>query len=260
MSKQGTDWIEMFGLWDVPFNSFCSQVGCLPAKGVEEQQSQFPNNRMKFFTQPEVQQSLFQERFVDKFKQTLEKVSTEGEALAEAIDSFLHCYRPASCAPANKTPAENLLERPGRASLDLSIPPVPSNSNKPYQKEHQFDRRHGSKARSYDGKEHVWVKKKRYKNDQIENIMPKPHPGTKKPSSQGVPSATLERFPEEPENQPSPKSIKFSNSYELEQTGNPRQQSCKPADRPTPEAEPSQPDRSSRTRRVPVRYEPYQLY
>ncbi|XP_055543309.1 uncharacterized protein K02A2.6-like [Wyeomyia smithii] len=38
----GSDWIELFGLWDVPINSFCNKVSSQQARTDESLQAQFP--------------------------------------------------------------------------------------------------------------------------------------------------------------------------------------------------------------------------
>ncbi|XP_055632416.1 uncharacterized protein K02A2.6-like [Toxorhynchites rutilus septentrionalis] len=38
----GADWIELFGLWDIPFSSFCRKVSGSSSNGVQALQSQFP--------------------------------------------------------------------------------------------------------------------------------------------------------------------------------------------------------------------------
>ncbi|XP_055589501.1 uncharacterized protein K02A2.6-like [Uranotaenia lowii] len=99
------------------------------------------------------------ERFVDTFKRTLKKITAGGEVLAEAIDTFLLCYRSTPCrgAPDGKTPAEVLLGRPVRTSLDLLKPPSQYFS-KTTKQDQQFNRKHGAKARSYERQDLVWAK------------------------------------------------------------------------------------------------------
>ncbi|XP_053686542.1 uncharacterized protein K02A2.6-like [Sabethes cyaneus] len=66
------------------------------------------------------------ERFVDTFKRGLRKITAGGEALDEAIDTFLLCYRSTPCrsAPEGKSPAELLLDRKLRTGMDL-LKPLP---------------------------------------------------------------------------------------------------------------------------------------
>ncbi|XP_039452532.1 uncharacterized protein K02A2.6-like [Culex pipiens pallens] len=105
------------------------------------------------------------ERFVDTFKRTLKKITAGGEALAQAIDTFLLCYRSTPCrsAPEGKTPAEVLLGRPLRTSLDLLKPPTPFHKIENSKQEKQFNQQHGAKARHYQPKDRVWAKV--YKNN-----------------------------------------------------------------------------------------------
>lgn len=75
------------------------------------------------------------ERFVDTFKRTVKKIRAGGEDLDEALDIFLNCYRSTPCrnAPGGKSPAEILLGRPMRTSLELLRPPskfTKDNNNK----------------------------------------------------------------------------------------------------------------------------------
>lgn len=64
-------------------------------------------------------------RFVDTFKRTVKKIQAGGEGLDEALDIFLTCYRSTPCrsAPGGKSPAEILIGRPLRTSLELLRPP-----------------------------------------------------------------------------------------------------------------------------------------
>ncbi|XP_055605789.1 uncharacterized protein K02A2.6-like [Uranotaenia lowii] len=65
------------------------------------------------------------ERFVHTFKRTIKKIQAGGEELDAALDTFLSCYRSTPCrsAPEGKSPAEILLGRPLRTSLELLRPP-----------------------------------------------------------------------------------------------------------------------------------------
>ncbi|XP_058448351.1 uncharacterized protein K02A2.6-like [Malaya genurostris] len=100
------------------------------------------------------------ERFVDTFKRTLRKIMTGGESLREAIDTFLLCYRSTPCrsAPEGKTPAELLLGRRLRTSLDLLKPPTAYYKSADSKQEEQFNRKHGTKSRKYLIGESVWAK------------------------------------------------------------------------------------------------------
>ncbi|XP_055605159.1 uncharacterized protein K02A2.6-like [Uranotaenia lowii] len=100
------------------------------------------------------------ERFVDTFKRGLRKITTGGEPLREAIDTFLLCYRstPCRCAPDGKSPAELLLGRRLRTALDLLKPPTSFYKQPESKQEIQFNRKHGTKALNYDVKDLVWTK------------------------------------------------------------------------------------------------------
>ncbi|XP_053685985.1 uncharacterized protein K02A2.6-like [Sabethes cyaneus] len=100
------------------------------------------------------------ERFVDTFKRGLRKITAGGEALDEAIDTFLLCYRSTPCrsAPEGKSPAELLLDRKLRTGMDLLKPPTSYHKQAESKQEDQFNRKHGTKARNYDAKDLVWNK------------------------------------------------------------------------------------------------------
>lgn len=92
------------------------------------------------------------ERFVDTFKRSLKKITAGGEALREAMDTFLLCYRSTPCrsAPEGKSPAELHLGRKLRTSLDLLMPPT--------QFQKPSDIKQKSQANRYDAKALVWAK------------------------------------------------------------------------------------------------------
>ncbi|XP_062538690.1 uncharacterized protein K02A2.6-like [Armigeres subalbatus] len=90
------------------FEAFCSNSGILHLK-----------------TPPYHPQSNgLAERFVHTFKRGLRKITSGGETLRH-YDTFLLCYRSTPCrsAPEGKSPAELLLGRKLRTSLDLLKPP-----------------------------------------------------------------------------------------------------------------------------------------
>ncbi|XP_062542398.1 uncharacterized protein K02A2.6-like [Armigeres subalbatus] len=94
------------------------------------------------------------------FKRGLRKITSGGETLRDAINTFLVCYRSTPCrsAPEGKSPAELLLGRKLRTSLDLLKPPTSFYKQAESKKESQFNRKHGTKARNYDAEELVWTK------------------------------------------------------------------------------------------------------
>ncbi|XP_055526980.1 uncharacterized protein K02A2.6-like [Wyeomyia smithii] len=100
------------------------------------------------------------ERFVDTLKRGLRKITAGGEALDEAIDTLLLCYRSTPCrsAPEGKSPAELLLGRNLRTGMDLLKPPTLFYKQTDSKQEDQFNRKHGTKARNYDAKDLVWAK------------------------------------------------------------------------------------------------------
>ncbi|XP_055585149.1 uncharacterized protein K02A2.6-like [Uranotaenia lowii] len=97
------------------------------------------------------------EKFVDTFKRGLRKITTGGEPLREAIDTFLLCYRSTPCrsAPDGKPPAELLSGRRLRTALDLLRPPNSFYKQPESKQEIQFNRKHGTKALNYDVKDLV---------------------------------------------------------------------------------------------------------
>ncbi|XP_055632417.1 uncharacterized protein K02A2.6-like [Toxorhynchites rutilus septentrionalis] len=100
------------------------------------------------------------ERFVDTFKRALKKITSGGEALREAIATFLLCYRSTPCrsAPQEKSPGELLLGRRLRTSLDLLKPPTPFHKVADPKQNAQFNKKHDAKPMNYDVKELVWAK------------------------------------------------------------------------------------------------------
>ncbi|XP_055613639.1 uncharacterized protein K02A2.6-like [Uranotaenia lowii] len=236
------------------------------------------------------------ERFVDTFKRTLKKITAGGEVLAEAIDTFLLCYRSTPCrgAPDGKTPAEVLLGRPVRTSLDLLKPPSQYFS-KTTKQDQQFNRKHGAKARSYERQDLVWAKV--YENnswcwepgqilERVGNVIynvwlpqksklirshcnqmrqrcESAEESIKSKSSARIPLSILldswglsesNSVPEDNnEIRTNSSLIPALVQQEMESTTRPHRRQPHPAN-------PLIPRHSSRTRRAPVRYEPYHLY
>ncbi|XP_055605612.1 uncharacterized protein K02A2.6-like [Uranotaenia lowii] len=106
--------------------------------------------------------------------------------------------------------------------------------------------------------------RKRFKNDEVEHNVQKQNPEI--PLAILLESWGLGCAPAYPENvivEPQIQSVPESNLPtidELQQVDRPRQRIRRPTHLPTPVAEPSLLRHSSRTRRAPVRYGPYQLY
>lgn len=236
------------------------------------------------------------ERFVDTFKRALNKIKAGGEGLADAIDTFLLCYRSTPCrsAPQGKSPAELLLGRPIRTSLDLLKPPTLFHKPEESKQESQYNRKHGAKSRSYKPKDLVWAKV--YSNNawswetgqvlerigrvvynvwlsgkqnlirshcnqmrqRSESNEIEPKQPSQFPLSILLGSWGLNNPTTEPEelhNQQLP-SVNFQ---EPQPIGNPQRQSQHPPTA-TEQQIPILTRRSSRPRRVPTRYEPYHLY
>lgn len=90
------------------------------------------------------------ERFVDTFKRALLKAKGEGPT-AEILETFLFAYRitPNPQVPEGKSPAEALMQRKLRSSLDLLKPSDRSSLNRNRNMEQHFNRRHGAQNRVF---------------------------------------------------------------------------------------------------------------
>ncbi|XP_038116866.1 uncharacterized protein K02A2.6-like [Culex quinquefasciatus] len=99
------------------------------------------------------------ERFVDTFKRTVKKIRAGGEDLDEALDIFLNCYRSTPCrnAPGGKSPAEILLGRPMRTSLELLRPPSKFTKDNNNKQDQQFNAKHGAKEKSFVVRDKVYA-------------------------------------------------------------------------------------------------------
>jgi transposase InsO family protein len=98
------------------------------------------------------------ERFVDTFKRGLHKLRGEGD-MEEILDTFLLTYRTTPCPtlPSQQSPAEMLLGRKPRTTMDLLLPTKqPSGRNE--HMERQFNRRHGAVPRSFEVADPVQVR------------------------------------------------------------------------------------------------------
>lgn len=65
---------------------------------------------------------------------------------------------PCRSAPDGKSPAEHIFGRPVRTSLELLRPPTPSHTVQNSGQEAQFNRKHGTKSRFYSPQDLVWAK------------------------------------------------------------------------------------------------------
>lgn len=99
------------------------------------------------------------ERFVDTFKRTVKKIQAGGVGLDEALDIFLTCYRSTPCrsAPGGKSPAEILIGRPLRTSLELLRPPSKFTKATNNKQDRQFNEKHGAKEKSFDVQDKVYA-------------------------------------------------------------------------------------------------------
>ncbi|XP_062539027.1 uncharacterized protein K02A2.6-like [Armigeres subalbatus] len=125
------------------FEAFCSNSGILHLK-----------------TPPyHPQSNELAERFVDTFKRGIRKI-TSGEEHSSMLLTLPLCYCSTPCrsAPEGKSPAELLLGRKLRTSLDLLKLPTPFYKQVESKQESQFNHKHGTKARNYDAEELVSTK------------------------------------------------------------------------------------------------------
>ncbi|XP_062538009.1 uncharacterized protein K02A2.6-like [Armigeres subalbatus] len=97
------------------------------------------------------------ERFVDTFKRTVKKIQAGGKDLDEALDIFLSCYRSTPCrsAPGGKSPAEILIGRPMRISLELLRPPSNFSKATNSNQDRQFNKKHGAKDKTFEVQDNV---------------------------------------------------------------------------------------------------------
>jgi hypothetical protein len=91
------------------------------------------------------------ERFVDTFKRAFSKLKGEGVADPRILETFLVTYRttPNDSLLDCKTPAEMFLGRKPRTTLDLLMPPPPIPTERNEEMEKRFNRRFGTKVRTF---------------------------------------------------------------------------------------------------------------
>ncbi|XP_062551039.1 uncharacterized protein K02A2.6-like [Armigeres subalbatus] len=97
------------------------------------------------------------ERFVDTFKRTVKKI--QAGDLDEALDIFLSCYRSTPCksTPGGKSPAEILIGRPMRTSLELLRPPSKFSNATNSNQDRQFNKKHGAKDKTLEVQDKVYA-------------------------------------------------------------------------------------------------------
>jgi hypothetical protein len=100
------------------------------------------------------------ERFVDTFKRTFQKLKGEGAPGMEIIETFLVTYRttPNNSLPDGKSPSEIFLGRKPRTTLDLLRPPQIQPIERDQEMERNFNRRFGTKLRTFDLGNHVFAR------------------------------------------------------------------------------------------------------
>lgn len=102
------------------------------------------------------------ERYVDTVKRALKKLEGEG-TVTQNLQRFLTTYRntPSPALPDGKTPAEVLLGRKPRTTLDLLVPtkhnPIENPSAYKKRMKRDFDRHHGARARNYEPEDWVYA-------------------------------------------------------------------------------------------------------
>lgn len=98
------------------------------------------------------------ERFVDTFKRSMKKLESEGN-IDENLEVFLKTYRstPNVNCPDQQSPAEMLLARKIRSTLDLLKPPEPINIRRNSKMKNQYNKKHGAKKRSFNIDDIVFV-------------------------------------------------------------------------------------------------------
>ncbi|XGW28165.1 hypothetical protein V3C99_008177 [Haemonchus contortus] len=98
------------------------------------------------------------ERFVDTFKRALEKLKNS-ETTTEAVQKFLLSYRSTPCtsSPEGRSPAENFLRHQLRTPLTLLTMPRHTTAERDKNMEDQFNRHHGTRPKSFEPEDTVWV-------------------------------------------------------------------------------------------------------
>ncbi|XP_053698542.1 uncharacterized protein K02A2.6-like [Sabethes cyaneus] len=100
------------------------------------------------------------ERFVDTLKRGLRKIMPETQnSISRSLQIFLSAYRstPNKSAPDGLSPAEILMGRKHRTTLDLLKPPVDFVLQKNQHMENQFNRHHGAKKRNFEKGDQVYA-------------------------------------------------------------------------------------------------------
>ncbi|XP_058817794.1 uncharacterized protein K02A2.6-like [Topomyia yanbarensis] len=148
----------------------------LPETIVTDNGTQFSSNQFKEFceslgivhirTAPYHPQSNGQaERFVDTLKRSLRKILPETQnSISKSLQIFLSTYRstPNKSAPDGLSPAEILMGRKHRTTLDLLKPPVDFMPTKNQNMENQFNRHHGAKRRNFEKGDRVFASTFKY--------------------------------------------------------------------------------------------------
>lgn len=243
------------------------------------------------------------ERFVDTFKRSLKKITAGGEALEEAIDSFLLCYRSTPCrsAPDGKSPGELLYGRPIRTAMELLRPPTTLPKHLATDQEKQFNLKHGTKARNYHSQDLVWAKvysankwtwepgrvierigsvmyniwlpskqnlirshcnqlRTRHQSEESSSHQEGSSEDIQLPLSVLLDSWGLRNATTGPEIEQDQPAVVLPPELLEDLQPTPVQRRSKRTPLSEPKQQPVPPRQSSRTRRPPVRYEPYSLY
>ncbi|XP_055543397.1 uncharacterized protein K02A2.6-like [Wyeomyia smithii] len=239
------------------------------------------------------------ERFVDTFKRAVKKIQEGEGSIDEALDVFLLTYRttPNRNVPGGKSPAEAMYNRPLRTSLDLLRPPSnlePSSNRQQTSNTRSFSPKACVYAKIYDNNKwswfpgtvverigsvmyNIWVDNRRLIRSHINQLRQRAETATKV-QKQGIPlNILLDEW-----NLPVPASqvTELSEAEELEPSmstlvaPSPSTPTIRPATVTSSSSSASTafesavessptvqlPRRSSRTRRLPQRFQAYQRY
>uniref|UniRef100_A0A914IBP4 Integrase catalytic domain-containing protein n=1 Tax=Globodera rostochiensis TaxID=31243 RepID=A0A914IBP4_GLORO len=144
----------------------------IPETLVSDNGTQFTSNEFAKFTLANGIDHLFSapynpmsngqaERFVDTFKRAFRKLKGEGvPSSKEILETFLVTYRttPNDSLAGTKSPAEMLLGRKPRITLDLLRPPPPQPYSRDDPMERNFNRRFGTRPQNFASHEAVFAR------------------------------------------------------------------------------------------------------
>ncbi|XP_055523094.1 uncharacterized protein K02A2.6-like [Wyeomyia smithii] len=225
----------------------------LPETIVSDNGTQFSCNQFKEFcaslgiahirTAPYHPQSNGQaERFVDTLKRSLRKIMPETQnSISRSLQIFLSAYRSTSnkSAPDGLSPAEILMGRKHRTVLDLLKHPADFVLQKNQHMENQFNRHHAAKKRNFEKGDQVWKQTHQITTNQLR--------------ARG--NSKVEVYPEASSDHQLPLHALLQDFQLSESSPTPTTQPAPSVPRIPSESRPLR--RSTRIRRMPVRYDPY---